>query len=114
MSSPTPQVGYPTPNNEYSVTTHNDPPLPYVSPFPGGIFPGRAILIRGFIPESAKGHKFQIDLCCGLLVQGDHCDDKAFHFNPRFNVGSSLFKSGDNDIVLNSLIGNKWGAENRY
>ena len=25
MSSPTPQVGYPTPNNEYAVTTHNDP-----------------------------------------------------------------------------------------
>jgi hypothetical protein len=24
------------------------------------------------------------------------------------------FKSGDNDIVLNSLIGNKWGAEDRY
>lgn len=34
--------------------------------------------------------------------------DVAFHFNPRFN------ESGKQAIVRNSLIGQKWGPEERH
>uniref|UniRef100_A0A914Y7E5 Galectin n=1 Tax=Panagrolaimus superbus TaxID=310955 RepID=A0A914Y7E5_9BILA len=90
----------------------SDPILPFVTNIPGGIFPGKAITIRGS-SSSAHPHQFSIDLCCGLLVQGDHQDNKALHFNPRFIKKKGIFGSADEDIVLNSLINNKWGAEER-
>ncbi|VDM94818.1 unnamed protein product, partial [Onchocerca ochengi] len=58
--------------------------------------------------------RFAIDFCCGLLIQGEHQDDKALHFNPRFDTSSSWFRPADRQIVLNSLIGNRWGMEERY
>lgn len=78
----------------------------------GGVYPGKAIMIRG-IPTH-DGDRFCIDLCCGLLVRGDHQDNKALHINPRFIKKKGLFGSSDEDIVMNSLINNKWGAEERY
>ena len=68
--------------------------------------------MRGRTNDTAD--TFAIDLCCGLLVQGDHQDDKALHVNPRRMKKKGLFGSSDEDIVLNSLINNKWGAEERY
>ncbi|VDD90844.1 unnamed protein product [Enterobius vermicularis] len=43
-------------------------------------------------------------------------DDKALHINPRFEPGSSWIfgNRGDEQIVLNALINNKWGVEERY
>ncbi|KAE9551650.1 hypothetical protein FO519_005148 [Halicephalobus sp. NKZ332] len=86
--------------------------LPFATAIPGGIFPGKAITVRGKTMESPD--RFAIDLCCGLLVQGDHQDDKAIHINPRRVKKKGLFGSSDEDIVLNSMVNNKWGAEERY
>uniref|UniRef100_A0A914VTW4 Galectin n=1 Tax=Plectus sambesii TaxID=2011161 RepID=A0A914VTW4_9BILA len=72
---------------------------------PGGMFPGRAIIVKGMV-MAGGAKRFQINLCCGLLVEGDHTDNKALHFNPRY-------VSGDTDIVLNSSINNSWGEEER-
>uniref|UniRef100_A0AC34FKL6 Galectin n=1 Tax=Panagrolaimus sp. ES5 TaxID=591445 RepID=A0AC34FKL6_9BILA len=101
----------PTPNSP-SVECISDPILPFVTTIPGGIFPGKAITIRGSSSPDHP-HQFSIDLCCGLLVQGDHKDNKALHFNPRFIKKKGIFGSADEDIVLNSLINNRWGPEER-
>lgn len=55
----------------------------------GGITPGRAFVISGSVLSNASTKRFNIDFCCGLLVDGDHQDDKALHINPRFEGGSS-------------------------
>ncbi|KHJ98186.1 hypothetical protein OESDEN_01827 [Oesophagostomum dentatum] len=61
--------------------------LPFVSAIVGGLFPGRAIVVSGMVLQSNDMKRFYIDLCCGLLVHGDHMDNKALHFNPRFDSG---------------------------
>ncbi|ETN82307.1 hypothetical protein NECAME_02044 [Necator americanus] len=63
--------------------------LPFVSAIVGGLFPGRAIVVSGMVLQSFASDmkRFYIDLCCGLLIQGDHMDNKALHFNPRFDTG---------------------------
>ncbi|KAH7712140.1 Galactoside-binding lectin family protein [Aphelenchoides avenae] len=96
-----------------SVTTHNDPAVPYAMDIPGGVFAGKAILIKGTVIASSSDSRFNIDLCCGRLVQGDHRDNKALHINPRFDGGGSWFSKPDHDIVLNALVNNTWGAEQR-
>uniref|UniRef100_A0A0M3IRY8 Galectin n=1 Tax=Ascaris lumbricoides TaxID=6252 RepID=A0A0M3IRY8_ASCLU len=91
------------------------PMLPYVATIPGGLFPGRAIVIKGSVLSSSDVKRFQVDLCCGLLIAGDHQDNKALHFNPRFETSSSWFSGkADHQIVLNSLVNNRWGVEERY
>jgi hypothetical protein len=105
MSAPTP--------NSPSIERISDPILPFVTTIPGGVFPGKAITIRGSSID-AEPYRFAIDLCCGLLVQGDHQDNKALHFNPRFMKKRGLFGRADEDIVLNSLINNQWGPEERH
>ncbi|KAK6753476.1 hypothetical protein RB195_012830 [Necator americanus] len=66
-----------------------NPELPFVSAIVGGLFPGRAIVVSGMVLQSFASDmkRFYIDLCCGLLIQGDHMDNKALHFNPRFDTG---------------------------
>uniref|UniRef100_A0A183BLM1 Galectin n=1 Tax=Globodera pallida TaxID=36090 RepID=A0A183BLM1_GLOPA len=106
-------------------------PIPFASDILDGVFPGKAILVKGNVLSSSAGgdHRFTIDLCCGILVNGDHRDDKALHINPRFDSsGVTLydrilmlyldgkyfrFSKADRDIVLNSLINNTWGVEQR-
>lgn len=39
---------------------------------PGGMFAGKAILVKGTVVDSTADSRFIIDLCCGRLVQGDH------------------------------------------
>ncbi|VDM81256.1 unnamed protein product [Strongylus vulgaris] len=41
----------------------------------------------GVLNYFSEPFRFYIDLCCGLLIQGDHMDNKALHFNPRFDSG---------------------------
>jgi len=84
----------------------------------GGLFPGKSILIQGVISSSHCGgsKRMVVELCCGPRVQGEHQDDKALHLNPRFDsIGHGLFGLGkpDTDFVLNSLISNQWGGEQR-
>uniref|UniRef100_A0A915PRJ5 Galectin n=1 Tax=Setaria digitata TaxID=48799 RepID=A0A915PRJ5_9BILA len=119
------------------LTVISDPVIPYMAIIPNGLFPGRGIIIKGTVLHHSQQKRFAIDLCCGLLIQGDHQDDKALHFNPRFDTSSSwqyfnmcfcefdchlnyivlIWMFGprpDRQIVLNSLIGNRWGVEERY
>ncbi|WKY13197.1 hypothetical protein Q1695_004197 [Nippostrongylus brasiliensis] len=93
-----------------------NPDLPFVSAIVGGLFPGRAIVISGLVLPSANDAKrFHIDLCCGLLIQGDHMDNKALHINPRFDSGGGWFSGQpDRQLVINSYISSKWGAEERF
>ncbi|VDL65091.1 unnamed protein product [Nippostrongylus brasiliensis] len=90
--------------------------MPFVSAIVGGLFPGRAIVISGLVLPSANDAKrFHIDLCCGLLIQGDHMDNKALHINPRFDSGGGWFSGQpDRQLVINSYISSKWGAEERF
>jgi hypothetical protein len=48
--------------------------VPFAADIPGGVFPGKAILVKGVVLNSQKEERFKIDLCCGKLVQGDHQD----------------------------------------
>ncbi|EFO20790.2 hypothetical protein LOAG_07697 [Loa loa] len=92
-----------------------DPVIPYMEVIPDGLYPSRSIVIRGAVLRDSHEKRFVVEFCCGLLIQGDHQDDKALHFNPRFDTGSSWFRPPpDRQIVLNSLIGNRWGMEERY
>ncbi|RCN34423.1 galactoside-binding lectin [Ancylostoma caninum] len=91
--------------------------LPFVSAIVGGLFPGRAIVVSGMVLQSfaSDTKRFYIDLCCGLLIQGDHMDNKALHFNPRFDTGGDWFSGQpDKQLVINSYISNRWGAEERF
>lgn len=77
-----------------------------------------AVFVKGVVRPNKSGDKsrrFNIDLCCGALVEGDHRNDKALHLNPRFDAGFALwpFAKPDNEIVLNTLTDNTWGVEQR-
>uniref|UniRef100_A0A1I8ENL8 Galectin n=1 Tax=Wuchereria bancrofti TaxID=6293 RepID=A0A1I8ENL8_WUCBA len=99
----------------HSTVVVADPVVPYMEVIPDGLYPGRSIVIRGAVLYDPHQKRFVVEFCCGLLIQGDHQDDKALHFNPRFDTGSSWFgPPPDRQIVLNSLIGNRWGMEERY
>jgi hypothetical protein len=86
--------------------------VPFAADIPGGVFPGKAVLVKAVVLDSLQETRLNIDLCCGKLVQGEHQDDKALHFNPRFDRGG-LFSRPDRAIVLNALVNNKWGMEQR-
>ncbi|CAB3397906.1 unnamed protein product [Caenorhabditis bovis] len=93
------------------------PELPFVSAIIGGVFPGRSIVVSGMVlPGFASDQKrFQINLCCGLLIDGDHMDNKALHVNPRFDEKSGWFSGApDNKLVINSYVSGKWGTEERF
>uniref|UniRef100_A0A0K0DFF0 Galectin n=1 Tax=Angiostrongylus cantonensis TaxID=6313 RepID=A0A0K0DFF0_ANGCA len=81
------------------------------------LFPGRAIVVSGMVLQqfASDSKRFCIDLCCGLLVQGDHMDNKALHINPRFDVGGGWFSGHpDRQLVINSYISNRWCTEERF
>ncbi|CAD5231685.1 unnamed protein product [Bursaphelenchus xylophilus] len=97
---------------EGTVQSISRPEVPFAAVIPGGVFPGRAVLVRGHVNDSSS--RFNIDFCCGHVAYGDHRDDKALHFDARFDPQSAWpFKKPDRDIVLNSLINNVWGLEHR-
>ncbi|EGT52897.1 hypothetical protein CAEBREN_00946 [Caenorhabditis brenneri] len=93
------------------------PELPFVSSIVGGLFAGRAVVVSGMVlPGFASDRKkFDIDLCCGLLIDGDHMDNKALHFNPRFEAKAGWFSGpADDKLVINSFVSGGWGAEERF
>ncbi|CAI5451012.1 unnamed protein product [Caenorhabditis angaria] len=93
------------------------PELPFVSSIVGGLFAGRSVVVSGMVlPGFASDAKrFQIDLCCGLLIDGDHMDNKALHINPRFDSKGGWFSGpSDDKLVLNSFISGRWGNEERF
>ncbi|CAJ0582871.1 unnamed protein product, partial [Mesorhabditis spiculigera] len=92
-----------------------NPDTPFTAMIPGGMVPLRSITVKGTVLDNDI-KRFNIDLCCGLLINGDHMDNKALHLNPRF-IKAGVWPFGgnaDQEIVINSLINNQWGVEERY
>ncbi|KAM6289231.1 LOW QUALITY PROTEIN: alpha-actinin-4-like, partial [Aegotheles albertisi] len=75
-----------------------NPPLPYVAPVLGGLWPNMAIYVQGVVPHHAN--RFHVNLEAGPGDDGD----LALHVNPRF---------GEGQVVLNSRSGGVWGDEQR-
>ncbi|CAN8178230.1 unnamed protein product [Coccothraustes coccothraustes] len=75
-----------------------NPPLPYVAPVPGGLWPGMAIYVQGVVAPQPDW--FRVNLATGPEEEAD----VALHVNPRFGAGVS---------VLNSRRGGRWGDEQR-
>ncbi|XP_063295490.1 galectin-3 isoform X2 [Pelobates fuscus] len=91
--APTPGVtpsapGYPAPTGPVRV--------PYNIALPAGVVPRLLVTIQGSVNPNAK--RFNFDFKKG--------HDIAFHFNPRFDERPWV-------IVRNSMIGPKWGDEER-
>ncbi|XP_072515268.1 galectin-9-like [Salminus brasiliensis] len=68
--------------------------MPYKTIIQGGLYPGKTIIIQGFVNHDANRFCFNLRFNSGI----------AFHFNPRLN---------DNHVVRNSLLQDKWGPEER-
>jgi len=77
------------------------PPLPLLTPIPGGFLHGKIIRINGSVGHSA--HRFAINLQCGPLM--NPMDDLALHFNPRFH---------EKHVVRNTLLSGHWGHEEHH
>ncbi|XP_066426742.1 galectin-4 [Molothrus aeneus] len=75
-----------------------NPPLPYVAPVPGGLWPGMAVYVQGVVTPQAEW--FRVNLAAGPQEEAD----VALHVNPRFGAGLA---------VLNSRRGGHWGDEQR-
>ncbi|XP_058678803.1 galectin-4-like [Ammospiza caudacuta] len=64
-----------------------NPPLPYVAPVPGGLWPGMAVSVQGVV--RAQADWFRVNLAMSTLEEADI----ALHVNPRFGAGVSVFNS---------------------
>ncbi|XP_055992861.1 galectin-4 isoform X2 [Sorex fumeus] len=73
-----------------------NPPVPYTGKLQGGLMTRRTIIIKGFVPSSAK--RFAINFKVGLT------GEVALHINPRLDEGV---------VVRNSLQNGAWGSEER-
>lgn len=78
-----------------------NPPMPLLTPIPGGFLHGKVIRIQGAVSHSAQ--RFAINLQCGPNTNPR--DDLALHFNVRML---------DRVIVRNTLIMGQWGQEERH
>uniref|UniRef100_A0A0K0EIU7 Galectin n=1 Tax=Strongyloides stercoralis TaxID=6248 RepID=A0A0K0EIU7_STRER len=98
--------------NEEDKLLNPGVPLVTLLPNNGCLKENSIIEIFGKIDKDSTECRFNVDLCTGLAYEGKKCNDKALHFNPRFDP-KKLFSKPDNDVVLNSLINNIWGKEKR-
>ncbi|KAM6154992.1 galectin-4 [Erethizon dorsatum] len=73
-----------------------NPPVPYMGRLHGGFSPRRTIIIKGYVPPTAKS--FAIDFKVGSS------GDRALHINPRLSEGV---------VVRNSHLKGSWGSEER-
>ncbi|XP_055992819.1 galectin-4-like [Sorex fumeus] len=73
-----------------------NPPVPFLQKLQGGMVTHRTIIIRGFIPLSAK--RFHINFNVGTTGQ------IALHINPRMD---------EKAVVRNSFQNGVWGSEER-
>ncbi|CEF70475.1 Galectin, carbohydrate recognition domain and Concanavalin A-like lectin/glucanases superfamily domain and Concanavalin A-like lectin/glucanase, subgroup domain-containing protein [Strongyloides ratti] len=99
-------------SNEEGRLLNPGVPLVTLLPNNGHLKENSIIEIFGKIDKESTECRFNVDLCTGLAYDGKKCDNKALHFNPRFDP-KKIFVKCDNDIVLNSLINNIWGTEKR-
>ncbi|KAM5236343.1 galectin-4 [Ctenodactylus gundi] len=73
-----------------------NPPVPYMERLQGGLSARRTIIIKGYVPPTAKS--FTINFKVGSS------GDLALHINPRMTEGA---------VVRNSLLNGSWGPEER-
>lgn len=85
--------------NPYAPTV-NQVALPFSNPIPGGLTYGKQIQIQGIVQNVPGSDGFGINLSQGPNIS----PNTALHFNPRFK---------ESCIVRNSMLGGKWGAEER-
>nr|XP_014597533.1 galectin-5 [Equus caballus] len=71
-----------------------DPPMPFFTNIPGGLYASKSILVSGTILPVAQ--RFHINLHSG--------NDIAFHLDVRFD---------QNAVVRNTQINGTWGCEER-
>ncbi|KAL8219864.1 UNVERIFIED_CONTAM: hypothetical protein K2H54_035164 [Gekko kuhli] len=71
-----------------------NPQVPYRGNFNGGLGSKRTVVVRGFVPQNAKG--FRINFKAG--------NDIVLHINPRLN---------ERVVVRNSCLNGSWGSEER-
>ncbi|KAM7004133.1 galectin-4-like [Passerculus sandwichensis] len=64
-----------------------NPPLPYVAPVHGGLWPNMAVSVQGVV--KARADWFRVNLALSTLEEADI----ALHVNPRFGAGVSVFNS---------------------
>ncbi|XP_078592224.1 galectin-8-like isoform X2 [Branchiostoma floridae x Branchiostoma japonicum] len=75
--------------------------VPYIGSIPGGLYPGRMVIINGTV-HPGMPDRFHFNLQCGASTAPRA--DIAMQFNPRFAARA---------VVRNSLTNNKWGAEEK-
>lgn len=73
-----------------------NPPVPFNGRLQGGLIVRRTIIIKGYIPPTAKS--FVINFKVGSS------GDVALHINPRMTEGA---------VVRNSFLNGSWGSEER-
>lgn len=79
-----------------------NPPVPFVTAVPGGLYPGRMINISG-VPNMGAS-RFTINLQSGPYDGSDI----AMHMDARFNAGNDRHV-----VVRNHCQGGSWGSEER-
>ncbi|XP_046564370.1 galectin-9-like [Haliotis rubra] len=91
-----------SPANSDAQPMYN-PPVPFTTSIPGGIYPGRILNISGIPnPDSTR---FFISLMCGQSSQADI----GFQFGVRFN-----YLDDCNQTVRNHRVNNVWGTEEKH
>ncbi|XP_046544295.1 galectin-4-like [Haliotis rubra] len=91
-----------SPANSDAQPMYN-PPVPFTTSIPGGIYPGRILNISG-IPNPDPT-RFTVNLMCGQSRQADI----GLHLDVRFN------HLGDcNQTVRNHRVSNAWGTEETH
>ncbi|XP_078592226.1 galectin-8-like isoform X4 [Branchiostoma floridae x Branchiostoma japonicum] len=94
-----PQPGAPLPQRGPGPVYN--PQVPYIGSIPGGLYPGRMVIINGTV-HPGMPDRFHFNLQCGASTAPRA--DIAMQFNPRFAARA---------VVRNSLTNNKWGAEEK-
>ncbi|XP_060113947.1 galectin-4 [Heteronotia binoei] len=99
-AQPHPPMGMPGMNPAYPnlpmmmAPVSYNPQVPYRGNFSGGLGSKRTVVVRGFIPQNAKG--FRINFKAG--------NDIILHINPRLD---------ERCVVRNSCLNGAWGREER-
>eukprot|EP00058_Branchiostoma_floridae_P024800 XP_002610290.1 hypothetical protein BRAFLDRAFT_126856 [Branchiostoma floridae] len=94
-----PQPGAPLPQRGPGPVYN--PQVPYIGSIPGGLYPGKMVIINGTV-HPGMPDRFHFNLQCGASTAPRA--DIAMQFNPRFAARA---------VVRNSLTNNKWGAEEK-
>lgn len=96
---PAPVPGFPAGG---AATPIYNPPVPFTSPIPGGLYPGKIMYISGMPRPNPS--RFTVNILCGPSDDYDIC----LHFDVRFNYGEDY-----NAVVRTHKEYGTYGAEER-